>query len=281
MSEFPMRSLLFVPGNRPERFAKARDSGADSYCLDLEDAVPAAEKEAARDAALAHIADRKLGGPACCLRINSLATKHGLEDLLVLSAAASHNVLPDCVVLPMASSSFELRQIIQVLSCHPDLKILPMIETPEGLDNMPAMLLEGRGRIAALALGCADYAVAIGSDMSWDALLYARCSMLKAASAYAVPCLDGPFFDIPGLAGLKEESSRVAGLGYSGKLAIHPSQVSTINEVFAPSQEKVDWAKKVIAAFEQAGGGVVSFRGMMIDQPVIDQAKRILAGERL
>ncbi|MBE9539795.1 MAG: CoA ester lyase [Proteobacteria bacterium] len=275
-----MRSLLFVPGNRPERFAKARDSGADNYCIDLEDAVPQAQKEAARNAALAHIADRKSGGSPCYLRINSLATKYGLEDLLALSTAAAHNALPDCVVLPMASSSFEVRQIIQVLSCHPDLKILPMIETPEGLDNLPAMLLEGRGRIAALALGCADYAAAIGSDMSWDALLDARSALLRAASAHAVPCLDGPFFDIPNLAGLREDAARVSKLGFLGKLAIHPSQVNSINEVFAPSQEKVDWAKKVIAAFEKAGGGVVSFEGMMIDQPMVDQAKRILAGEK-
>lgn len=276
-----MRSLLFVPGNRPERFSKACDSGADGYCIDLEDAVPQAQKEAARNAALAHIADRTSGGPACYLRINSLATNHGLEDLLALSLAATNNALPDCVVLPMASSPFELRQIMQVLSCHPDLKLLPMIETPEGLDNVSAMLVEGRGRVVALALGCADYAAAIGSDMSWDALLDARSTMLKAASVHTVPCLDGPCFDIPNLASLQEDAARVSRLGFSGKLAIHPSQVDTINDIFSPSEEKINWARAVIAAFEKAGGGVVSFEGMMVDQPVIDQAKRILAGERV
>jgi citrate lyase beta subunit len=275
-----MRSILFVPGNRPERFQKARDSGADSYCIDLEDAVPALEKEAARNAALAHIADSKSESTICCLRINSLATSHGLEDLLALAIAAQNNALPECIVLPMACSPFELRQIVQVLNHHPDLKILPMIETPEGLDNLPAILAEGAGHIEAIALGCADYAAAIGSDMSWDALLNARSSMIRAASAYSVSCLDGPFFNIPNLAGLSEESSRVSSLGFSGKLAIHPSQVKTINQVFAPSREKISWARNVIAAFEQAGGGVASFDGMMIDQPVVDQAKRILASEK-
>lgn len=280
MSEIPLRSLLFVPGNMPARFVKARDSGADNYCIDLEDAVSPSAKEAARHTALAHIAD---GGPLLpggCIRINSLATGHGLQDLLALAAAAEQGALPDSIVLPMASSSFELRQIISVLDRHIDLKIIPMIETPEGLDNLPLMLAEGRGYIAAVALGCADYAAAIGSDMSWDALLYARSALVKAASAYAVPALDGPFFDIPNLPGLKEESEKVAALGFSGKLAIHPSQVDIINDVFTPSREKVDWAKNVIAAFEQAGGGVASLQGMMIDQPVVDQAKRILASER-
>jgi citrate lyase beta subunit len=275
-----MRSILFVPGNRPERFQKACDSGADSYCIDLQDAVPATEKEAARNTALAYIADSKPDGTACYLRINGLATSHGLEDLLALAVAANRNALPECIVLPMACSSFELRQMIQVLNRHPDLKILPMIETPEGLDNLPAMLAEGACHIEAIALGCADYAAAIGSDMSWDALRNARSSMIRAASRYSVSCLDGPFFDISNLAGLSEESSRVCGLGFSGKLAIHPSQVQTINQVFSPSPEKISWARKVIEVFEQAGGGAVSFDGMMIDQPVVDQAKRIIASEK-
>ena len=280
MSELPLRSFLFVPGSMPERFVKACDSGADNYCIDLEDAVSPPEKEAARHAALAHIAGSGASLPGGCIRINSLATRYGLEDLLALATAVQQNALPDSIILPMASSSFELRQIIRVLGCHTGLKIIPMIETPEGLDNLSLILAEGRGHIAALALGCADYAAAIGSDMGWDALLDARSTMLKAASVYAVPCLDGPFFDISNLPGLKEESEKVAGLGFSGKLAIHPSQVDTINEVFTPSREKVDWAKNVLAAFEQAGGGVVSLQGMMIDQPVVDQAKRILASER-
>lgn len=162
-----MRSLLFVPGNRAERFVKARNSGADGYCIDLEDAVPPSEKEAARKAALEHLADGLSSAPTVCVRINGLSNVYGLEDILALSRVGQGPV-PVCIVLPMASSSFELRQIAGVLDGLTDVKIIPMIETPEGLDNLPAMLAEGRGRVAALALGCADYAAAIGSDMSWD-----------------------------------------------------------------------------------------------------------------
>ena len=138
-----MRSFLFVPGNRPERFAKARASGADIYCIDLEDAVAPAHKASARDEALAHLtanAGQEAGGPLCYFRINSLSTRAGLEDLLALSEAASHDVLPDCIVLPKASSAFEIAQVIQLLEQHPRLKVMPMIESPKGLDQLPAML---------------------------------------------------------------------------------------------------------------------------------------------
>jgi citrate lyase subunit beta/citryl-CoA lyase/(S)-citramalyl-CoA lyase len=276
MGETAMRSILFVPGNRQQRFQKACESGADAYCIDLEDAVPAAEKEEARNAALAHIV--ATAPDNCCLRINSLSTKAGLEDLLGLSLLLEReNVLPACIILPMAVSAFEIRQLIRVLDYHPALRLIPMVETPEGLDNLPAILEEGRGHIEAIAFGSADYAASTGSNMGWDALLSARSSMVKSAAGYSVQCIDGPHFDIPDVAGLEKQASRVFELGFSGKLAIHPSQVETINLVFAPSKEKISWARGVIEAFEKAGGGVVSFDGMMIDQPVVDQAKRLLA----
>lgn len=271
-----MRSILFVPGTTPERFVKASESGADIYCIDLEDGVPAAQKKAARHAALEHL---RSAGPTCYLRINGLATLAGLEDLLALAALDNADALPACIVLPMAASAFELRQIISVLPTSDTLKIMPMIETPEGLDNLPAILEAGLGRIEALAFGCADYAAAIGSDMGWDALLSARSAMVKAASKHGVQCIDGPCFDIADLDTLKADCAGVSRLGFSGKLAIHPGQVETINRVFAPSPEQLTWARDVINAFAQAGGGVLSHDGMMIDQPVIDQARRILASE--
>lgn len=274
-----LRSFLFVPGNRPERFDKARASGADIYCIDLEDAVPAPEKAAARDAALAHIAGRgaeKDTGPACYFRINTLTSAAGLQDLLALAAAAQDGLLPDCIVLPKATSAFEISQVSHVFNHHPGLKIMPMIETPQGLEQLPAMLAHS-ACIEAVAFGFADYAAVTGSDMGWDALLMARSTIISAASARGVPCLDGPWFDIPDIDGLRQEAGRVSRLGFKGKLAIHPTQVAPINESFQPTGKEVDWAGEVITAFEQSGGGVVSVNGMMIDQPVVDQARRILA----
>jgi (S)-citramalyl-CoA lyase len=274
-----LRSFLFVPGNRPERFDKARTSGADIYCIDLEDAVPGAEKAAARSAALDHIARRgaeKNTGPACFFRINTLTSPAGLEDLLALAVAAREDLLPDCIVLPKATSEFEIAQITHVLNHHPSLKIMPMIETPRGVEALPSMLAQS-SCVEAVAFGFADYAAVTGSDMGWDALLMARSAIISAASARGVPCLDGPWFDIGDVDGLRQEAGRVSRLGFKGKLAIHPTQVSAINESFQPSSKELAWAAEVIAAFERSGGGVVSVNGMMIDQPVVDQARRILA----
>jgi len=274
-----MRSFLFVPGNRPERFAKARASGADIYCIDLEDAVAPAHKASARDEALAHLtanAGQEAGGPLCYFRINSLSTRAGLEDLLALSEAASHDVLPDCIVLPKASSAFEIAQVIQLLEQHPRLKVMPMIESPKGLDQLPAML-EYHRWIVGVAFGFGDYAAVTGSDMGWDALLQARSTIVRYASDYGVHSFDGPWFEIPDLEGLRREAGRVAGLGFRGKLAIHPSQVEVINESFQPSPRRIAWARDVIAAFAKAQGGVAVVDGMMIDQPVVEQACRVLA----
>jgi len=273
-----MRSLLFVPGDRPERYQKACQSGADIYCIDLEDAVPAEQKKAARSAALEHIGLRSSDdtGGACYLRINSLASRHGVEDLLALAAVTRENGLPDGIVVPMISSAFEVRQIRSVLKHHRCPTIMPMIETPEGVDNLAAILAQGEGLIESLAFGFADYAAITGSDMSWDALLNARSEIIKAASAHAIRCFDGPCFDIPDLAALEEEAARVSRLGFTGKLAIHPSQVDTINQVFVPSASEASWARRVVEAFEQAQGGVISIDGKMIDPPLVEQARRII-----
>jgi len=268
-----LRSILFVPGSRPDRFLKARDSGADAYCIDLEDAVTGEDKTLAREAALAHIA---LADSNCFLRINSLATKVGLEDLLAIAALGAKG-LPAGIIVPMLASPFEVRQIVQVSGNSPSLNILPMIETPEGLDNLPAILDEGSDFISAIAFGYADYSAITGSDMSWDALLCARSTMVKVASGRGVQCIDGPCFDIANTAALAEESLKVCSIGFTGKLAIHPSQVESINNAFVPSSERVSWARGVINTFEKAGGGAVLHGGLMIDQPLVSQAKRILA----
>ncbi len=269
----PLRSLLFVPGNRPDRFSKARDSGADAYCIDLEDAVPGDEKALARKMALDHIAT---AGANCFLRINGLATRAGVEDLLALACLAAPS-LPACIVVPMIASPFEIRQIIGVVGNAPSVNILPMIETPEGLDKLSAIVDEGRAYVEAVAFGFADYAAITGSDMSWDALLSARSSLVKAVSGRGIQCIDGPCLEVANTAALEAESARVSRIGFSGKLAIHPSQVAGINVAFAPSDERVKWAQSVVTTFENTGGGAVLHKGMMVDQPVVNQAKQILA----
>jgi citrate lyase beta subunit len=275
-----MRSLLFVPGSSPERFKKAEDSGADIFCIDLEDSVASGDKDQARVAALEFIINRnlkKLGhaAPYCFLRINGLTTEDGLKDLLALTELTDTHTLPDCLVLPMVSATFEIRQIVNILGQHPGLNIMPLIETPEGLENIRAIVRENEC-VSAIGFGLADFAATVGSDMSWDALLSARNSIVTAAGIRRIHCFDGPWFKIKDQEGLREEGARVSRIGFKGKMAIHPSQVPVINETFIPSEYEITWARKVIAEFNDSESGVISINGMMVDKPAIDQAKRIL-----
>ncbi|MBU3071390.1 CoA ester lyase [Aestuariicella sp. G3-2] len=275
-----MRSLLFVPGSSPERFTKAENCGADIFCIDLEDSVASGDKDQARVAALEFIINRNLhksgqARPYCFLRINGLTTADGLKDLLALAELADTHTLPDGLVLPMVNSTFEIRQVVNILGRYPGLNIMPLIENPEGLENIRAIVRES-DCVSAIGFGFADFAATVGSDMSWDALLSARNGIIAAASTRRIHCFDGPWFEIRDQDGLREEAAKVSRLGFKGKMAIHPSQVPCINETFVPSVKEIAWAREVITVFNESESGVVSINGMMVDKPVIDQAKRIL-----
>jgi citrate lyase beta subunit/hydroxyacyl-ACP dehydratase HTD2-like protein with hotdog domain len=274
-----MRSLLFVPGNRPDRYVKASISGADIYCIDLEDAVGIKEKDAARIIALQYIDELEItkeGAPLCYLRINDLTSTHGLKDMLALREMAQDDRLPDCIVLPMASSAFEIRQLTELLGHHSALRIMPLVETPAGINHLKDILDENEC-VTSIGFGIADYAAAVGSDMSWDALLTVRSQIVAAASERGLHCFDGPQFDILDEVALAHEANKVACLGFKGKMAIHPAQVSIINGSFAPSARDVQWAEAVVKAFEKAEEGVVLLDGRMVDRPLAERAKRILA----
>ncbi len=275
----PIRSLLFVPGNRPDRFHKARASGVDAYCIDLEDAVPTAEKSQAREATLDHInqaASMVATRAALFVRINSLSTLEGVKDVISLAEDLDSSAAISGVVLPMASSAFEVKQLARLLSPASIPMIVPVIETPEGLRRIDD-ILSASDRICAVGFGMADYTAVTGGEMTWDALLYARSRLAEAAGLRSVQVIDGPWFDIADNEGLREEASRVAALGFSGKFAIHPTQVEAIHGAFRPSDAKVKWARDVLKAWSQAGGGVVAVSGVMIDQPLVTRAERILS----
>ncbi len=273
-----MRSLLFVPGNRPERFAKARYSGTDIYCIDLEDSVPAAEKGAARSAAIEHVMQCQSETDSASLvaiRINSLRTLDGIKDLVALAEHPGSTSSLDYIILPMTTSAVEIKQVAEVLSGQNSVKIIPLIETPDGIDHL-GEILDASDRVHAAGFGVADYTAITGTEINWDALLYARSRISEICNARGVHCFDGPWFNIADANGLADEARRVSQLGFGGKLAIHPSQVEVINQAFMPSENKVLWARKIIECLEKAGGGVVSVDGVMIDQPLVKRARKIL-----
>jgi len=270
----PLRSVLFTPADRPERFAKAGASGADGAVLDLEDGVGLSAKGAARNAILAVLTDQPEApeGFVWAVRLNRITTEAGLQDLLALRNAAQK---PAVVLLPKTESIAEIEIALEHLSgrdMHP--AIVPMIESGLGLDA--ASLIAAHPAVAALAFGGADLAAELGAELAWEPMLYARSRIVQAAVAGGAAAWDMPCLDIHDASQLARETAAAKALGYACKLAIHPGQISVINSTFSPSPEQLVRAQAVIAAFERAQGGACVIDGKMVDLPVVAAARRML-----
>lgn len=272
-----VRSLLFAPANRSERFAKAEASGADGVIVDLEDAVPAAEKDAARAAAIAWCASPVVDGVLRCVRVNAPSTPHGLRDLLALLDAPA---LPDGLMIPKVEHAAELGLVATVLATRPGstVGLLPLIESARGLSAADA--IASHPATTALVLGGADLAADLGAAFDWDGLRHARGRIVQAAAVAGRPVLDVPSLDMGNEAGLIAEVAAVRKLGFTGKLAIHPKHVRAINEGFAPTAEDVARAERIVAASTAAKGGVCVVDGRMVDAPVVRAAERTLLRRR-
>ncbi|BBY16478.1 HpcH/HpaI aldolase/citrate lyase family protein [Mycolicibacterium litorale] len=250
-------TLLFVPGDRPDRFRKAVDSGADLVVIDLEDAVPPAGKDAAR---------RNVGrwldaGHRCAVRINAFDTVEGDADLQWLTGR-------DCpVMLPKAEDA---RRIVERLGDH---AVLALIETASGVLN--AATVAAATPVRRLAFGSFDLAAHLGVAPEDRAALAAARSMLVLASAAAglAPPLDGVTAAVTDNAALTEDIRYAVQLGFGGKLCVHPAQVPAAAAALAPSAADVAWAQRVI---ESEGSAVSVIDGRMVDKPVFDRARRIL-----
>jgi citrate lyase beta subunit len=264
------RSILFVPGHRPDRFEKALATGADAVVIDLEDAVPPAEKAAARAAVLARPAAPS--GVALGIRMNPLQTPEGIADLAALICAEA----PDFLMLPKTEAAEELRIVHRAFARHPRApRLVALIESAEGLSRAGAIAAEDG--CASLGFGGVDLAADLGCQVAWEPLLMARATLVAAAARSGRGVVDVPFLALDDEAGLAEETRRVQALGFTGKLAIHPRQVATIQSVLTPTPDQVAWARRVIAAFEAAAGGVCVVDGKMVDVPVQRAALRVLA----
>ena len=267
----PFRSLLFVPGIRPERFAKAIASGADAVCIDLEDAVPPHEKAAARAAVLEFIA--ALPENRLCdigVRINPLGTQDGQNDIDAFYASAT---VSDFIMVPKAISAEALKALPVSLDA-PDVPIWAVIETIDGLMNAIS-LAKACAPAGGILFGGADFSAEIGTTMHWEPLFYARSLLATQARIAPLTLLDVPYLDVNNREGLRLECERVQALGFNGKACIHPNQVAVVNAVFTPSQDIIEWAKRVGAAQEQSQSGAVLLDGKLLDAPVYLRAQRI------
>jgi citrate lyase beta subunit len=263
------RSLLFVPGDRPDRFDKAVASGADAIIIDLEDAVLPDAKERARSAALGWLKE-KAGGVQAGLRVNSPRTAHGCADIAALAPMAGAAAF---VMVPKAETAVDMEIVVEALGG--EAALIAVVESPRGLSNALDIAARCSG---GLLFGGADYSASLGADLSdWDAMLHARSVLCAAASGAGVSAYDVPYLAVDDQDGLRSWTMRAKALGFSGRSCIHPTQVATVNEVFTPSAAEIAHAREVIDALHRANGGAVLHKGRLIDRPIITAAGKILA----
>ena len=268
------RSLLFVPGNRPERFLKAAQSGADAVILDLEDAVPLAEKASAREAVQQQWPQLLALGVPLVVRINAADSAAWPLDLAVLAA------LPRlaAVMVPKAESAETLQQAHAALA---GVAVLPLVESAAGWDAL-ARIAAAPG-VLRLTLGHIDFMADTGLQCSDDER---ELAPLRFAIAMATrrqrlaPAIDGVTVAIDDAQRLREDTQRALRFGFGAKLCIHPRQVAGVHAAMAPSAEQLDWARRVLAADAASGGAAVQLDGRMVDAPVVLQAQRLLARAR-
>ena len=268
------RCVLFVPAVRPDRFEKAVATGVDAICLDLEDGVSFAQKDEAREKALALLAERPVTRAEVMLRINEPGSELGDRDLEALLSAQGR---PDALMVPKVGGPDALRALEERLA--PTLSGMPLvvqIETAPGLAAVEEIAV-ATPEVAVLFFGAVDLSADLGCAIEWDALLYARSRVVAAAALAGVQAMDTPFMDVGAPSKLTDESHAAWRLGFRGKAAIHPTQVSPIQTAFSPSTEEVSWARRIVAAYEANKGGVLLVDGKLIERPVIASAQRILA----
>jgi (S)-citramalyl-CoA lyase len=262
-------ALLFVPGHRPDRFEKAEAASPGGVIIDLEDAVPPAQKNQARSEVMRFLARAKRSAPLA-VRLNPISTRPGLDDL---AALADGNISCDGILLAKVESA---RDVELVRAHAPDMPILAAIETVVGIHCAPDIARVLRPS-DALGFGGADLAADLGCAFSWEPLFAARGALVQAAAIGRVGLFDVPLLDVADTAALRIETERVKALGFTGKLAIHPAQVPTIHSVFKPGAAEIERARRIVAALEAADGGAAQLDGKMIDLPVALSARRTLA----
>lgn len=276
-----IRSLLFMPGNAPGMMLKSDFLGADTIIYDLEDAVSTTEKDAARDLVSSFLREIPPVRSKAAVRINGISTPYWREDLRAVAPVLCGNI-----IVPKSESAEMIRQIDQALEefCVGNEKpgIYALIETAEGVENAYT-ISRSSPNVKGLLLGGEDLTTDIGCRRSAEGteIQYARCRIINAATAAHIPVYDTPHTDIEDAAGLSGEAEKVRKLGFSGKLAIHPSQIPVINKVFSPTEEELSYAREVMDVYRdgmEKGLGAISLHGKMIDAPVVQRARKLLAG---
>ena len=276
------RSRLYMPGNNPYLSQNAFLFGADCIILDLEDSVPPAEKFATRILVREILKNVDFADTEKTVRINPISSPYGRADLEEIIPA-----LPDGIFIPKAETADDVRvvdEIVQEIKAKhgidKEIYYMPIIESAKGVWNAYE-IASASPQVVMVAFGAEDFTRDIGAQRTREGReqFVARSMVVLGAKAAGVQASDTVWSDIDDVEGLRASAQEARELGFDGKGAIHPSQVKIINEVFSPTPEEIEYAKKVVAAFEEAqkrGSAVVALGRKMIDPPVVARAQRIL-----
>ena len=286
------RSMLYLPGNNPRFLAKALAGEASCIILDLEDAVAPQQKGATRQAVVDTLRSVDFGAKEKVVRVNSLRSAFGLEDVKAVVPARPHTL----IVPKFANAQDVLEMDALVTQVEKDsglpegeVKLMPLIESPSGVINVESIATASR-RITGLAFGVGDYTESMRGkiyygpmvDEQWE-ILYPRTKMLLACRAAGVDAIDTPHPKVGDLEGLERSALRARTLGYDGKALIHPSHVTITNRIFSPSPEDIAYAQRVISTVanaEAAGIGAASMDGHLVENVHVAIAERILSEAR-
>ena len=288
MAEYQLRrTLLYVPGNMPSMLQNIPLFQCDGVIIDLEDAVPLSEKDAARILVKRYLESYKERNKEILVRINGLDTKWALDDLKAILPG-----IPDGIRLPKADTPEIVERLDTLLTEYEEelgldlghFKILPSIETAQGVINA-TQIARASTRLIGLAFGAEDYTATmeINRTKGGEELFNARMNVLWAAKAAGIQAIDSIFADVNDMDALRVETELIKRLGFTGKCLVNPRQTDVIHEVFAPKQEEIDYALQVMDAIKRAremGTGVISLKGKMVDMPIVIRAARVLRTAR-
>lgn len=277
------RSILYVPGNMPSMLQNVPIFGCDAVFIDLEDAVPLSEKDAARELVANFVSQYQDRNKEVFVRINALDTEWGYDDLARVIPSK-----PDGFRLPKADTPEIVERMDTLLTEFEEefgfeigtFKIIPSIESAQGVINC-IKIARCSSRVIALAFGAEDYTASLEIERtkSGEELFHARTRVIWAAKAAGIQALDTIFADVSDMESFEKEVRLIKNLGFTGKSLVNPRQIDVVHEVFAPTAEEIDYAKQVVEAIKKAremGTGVISLNGKMVDAPVVKRATRVI-----
>ncbi|NJC94977.1 MAG: hypothetical protein C3F07_19440 [Anaerolineales bacterium] len=277
------RALLYMPGDDRRKIEKATTLGVDCICMDLEDGTAVSKKAEARTVIAKAMKELDFGNSERCIRINSIGSGFEKDDLASALAAQ-----PDTIVVPKIETaeqvkwvsgqieSYELSNKLEIGS----IRLLIGVETAKGILNLKE-IAESDKRLEAIIFGAEDYAASVGATRTKEAneVLYARSAVVAACAANDLQAIDMVYIDFKDIEGLRLEAEQGAGFGFSGKQVIHPNQVPVTQKAFTPSDESIEYAKRVVESFEASqkeGKGAYALDGKMIDMPLLKNAQKVL-----